>query len=318
MGPRLGATTVAGVLLFSGLDQAGGAELYARKMEIVKTADGQVTLFQDSVSITDGDTRITARMARLSESRGVAVISESVLIQNPDASVWADSAVYRLSDKVTELGGDVRVELESLVITAPHLVYSIPRKQVEAGHGLVVENEGRGMRLSGRRGRYDLGTEYGIVDQDPLLRVGTEPDTVVVTGSEIHWHGSESRAFVAGAVEVGSSGASLSCDSLAFFTGPDSGIAWGEPEVRDRSSNTRGDTIRLWVKGGRLESVAVAGNATGLYQAENGERVEVAGQTIRIGLDQGEVESIEVHMLSLGRLVRRAPGPSDNRGGVGG
>ncbi|MEO0081499.1 MAG: LptA/OstA family protein [candidate division WOR-3 bacterium] len=287
------------------------AELYAKKMEIVRTTEGQVTFFRDSVRISDGETRITAGWARVSESQGVAVIGESVVIENPDGVVRADSCVYYLNEKRTELVGNVRVEQESILVFAPKLEYVISRHTVYARDGLVVQGRSRDFRLEGRQGDYDLSQDIGRVENRPRMIQVQDKDSVVVTASEMQWSARESRALAAGKVQVESGRAQLTCDSLLYLTSEDSGVAWGSPVVTDSSSRTTGCTVTIVVKHGSLDRVEIVGDAASRYRTEAGDQVEVAGTKIIVRMDNGEVGTIEVHELAYGRLVR----PTGSGGG---
>ena len=280
------------------------ADIYARRMQIVKTADGQETWFEDSVSITDGATRITAGAARFNEAQGVAVLSDSVFIGNPDVLVWSDSAVYRFDEKTTRLYGDVRVEQDSMVITAPRIDYSIVEKRVDADSGIVVANAAHGFRLYGVRGTYDLDRNIGSMDSLPVLVLGRKDDSLRVTARTIAWSGRKEQAIISGAVRVGDEKSRLECDTLLYFAGPDSGVAWGEPRIADSLNHTEGDTSRLQVSDGALRKVVVTGDARGSYETGTGSEVRVAGGVIRIQLEQGEVSVIEVEDMTAGRLVR--------------
>jgi lipopolysaccharide export system protein LptA len=277
-------------------------------MEIIKTPFGQETVFSDSVSITDGDTRITAGRARMNERLGYAVIADSVLIENPDASVFADSAVYLMEEQTTRLFGDVVVEQESVLIQAPFLLYSIADKKAFADSGVTVRSRTRDMWLSGDRGTYDMDMNVGIVDSNPVLVQVSGDDTVTVTGREVSWLESESRAVAVGEVKVSSGKAVLECDTLHFFPGADSGFAFGNPRVSDSLSRTDGDTIVLRVADGNLEQVTITGHATGKYKTESGDVVDVVGRVIRIAMENGDVDRIEVLEMESGRLARSRSG----------
>ena len=289
-------------LLLAGV--AAGADVWARKMEIVKTPEGQETVFSDSVSITDNDTRIVAGRARLNDVLGVAVIADSVFISNPDAEVWADSAVYRLEERLTFLYGSVRVRQESLDIEAPFLAYSIPDRNVTADSGVSLRDRDRGFVVYGKRGSYDLANEEGLVDSTPRLVLGEETDSVEVLSERVSWFGQESRAVVAGEVRVGTGKSNLTCDTLEYFTETDSGTCWGSPLLRDSTSRTSGDTVTFKVADGKLDRLRVAGAASGEYTTEDGNRVEVEGSEIHIRFSGGELDEVEVHELERGVLVR--------------
>ncbi len=280
------------------------ADLAAKHMEIVKTAGGYETVFRDSVVIADRDTRITADGARLSESRGVAVIAGSVFIQSPDALIWADSARYLLDSRNTDLYGDVRVKQESLYILAPLLSYSVEERVVRARSGVTVQSEQGDFRLTGDGGTYDLGTETGIVDSNPRMIKSGGRDSVVGTAREMRWLAQESRALASGAVRISSGRTGLDCDTLVFLSARDSGLAWGSPVLHDSSSVARGDTVSFEVQDGKMRTVTIAGNATSQYRTEGGEQVDVAGRSLVITLENGEVSVIEVREMSRGVLVR--------------
>jgi lipopolysaccharide export system protein LptA len=284
------------------------ADIWARKMEIIKTPFGQETVFSDSVSITDGDTRITAGRARMNERLGYAVIADSVVIENPDARVLADSAVYLMEEQTTRLFGDVVVEQESVLIQAPFLLYSIADKKAFADSGVTVRSRTRDMWLSGDGGTYDMDMNVGIVDSNPVLVQVSGDDTVTVTGREVSWLESESRAVAVGEVKVSSGKAVLECDTLHFFPGADSGFAFGNPRVSDSLSRTDGDTIVLRVADGNLEQVTITGHATGKYKTESGDVVDVVGRVIRIARENGDVDRIEVLEMESGRLARSRSG----------
>lgn len=317
-GPRDGCRTVMGllaVLAFLSVP-AGAAELYARRMEIVQTPNGQETVFRDSVTIVDGTTLIRAQVARFNESRGVAVVSESVDISSPDAHVLADSAVYLLDARVTELFGAVRIEMDSLTITAPHLFYRVSERRVDADNGLVIRTRNDGLRLRGARGRYDMDRKEGEVDSLPVLVLGGE-DSVIATSRTMTWQGNGATALLSGDVRVGTRSAGLSADTLLYWTRPDTGVAWGSPRVSDSTGNTEGDTIRLAVVDGALRRVEVTGNAKGHYATSGASVVDVAGEVIRVLLENGELAVIEVEHLTRGWLVESGMVEPSNDGSEG-
>ncbi len=282
----------------------GAAQLFARRMEVVRLPEGQATIFRDSVVITDDPTRIEANVARLYDHLGLAVISESVRIESPDADIQADSAFYYLNERRAELYGNVRVRRESLDIAAPTIRYLADSKLVEARDGVTLVNRDGRFRLTGQRGNYDLAGDSGVVDRSPLLVWHREGDSARVTSREMVWNERESRAVARGNVRLYSGASEVSCDTIVYLAGPDSGLAIGGPTVRDSVSRAGGDSLSFRIRDGALQEVLIAGRASGEYRTRGGERVEVAGQTIRIEFDRGAVERITVTALGMGRLIR--------------
>jgi len=283
---------------------APAAEITARRMELVRTSDGEAAVFRDSVVIVDKDTRIDAGMARLYESRGFAVVSEQVLISSPDARIRADSARYNLNDRRAELFGDVRVEQESLDILAPHILHLAQEKLVLADQGVTLRGRARPFQISGKRGRFDLARDVGLVDEEPVLTWSRGPDTARVTSDAMYWYQVESRAVAQGRVSIRSGASELLCDTVIFLSGPDSGLALGRPSMKDRSSSATGDTMVFFVRDGALEQVTIRGRAAGQYRTEGGELIDVSGRSIDLRLARGDVEQVAIHQLWSGQLIR--------------
>ena len=293
---------VAGLALCVGLSDA--ARLNAKHMSIERTPEGDATVFRDSVVITDGDTRITANLARMYEGKGLALISDAVHITNPDAQVWADSARYHLSDKLAELFGNVRVRQESLDIRAPKLLYRSKEKTVRADSGVELENINRSFRLTGRKGTYDMDSDVGVVDSSPVLSWRRGKDSARVTSRQMFWYEKESRALAEGDVRLQSGATELECDTIKFVSGPDSGMALGEPRVRDSASRASGDTMVFRVRNGALEWVTIRNRATGEYRTEGGDSIVVAGKSIELRVTGGGIDRVEVGELTSGQLIR--------------
>jgi lipopolysaccharide export system protein LptA len=303
MGPLGRAGLVAAALVFC-IGLAVAARLNAKHMSIERTPEGDATVFRDSVVITDGDTRITANLARMYEGKGLALISDAVHITNPDAEIWADSARYHLSDRLAELFGNVRVRQESLDIRAPKLLYRSKEKSVLADSGVVLENINRSFRLTGAEGTYDLNSDVGVVDSSPVLTWRRGKDSARVTSRQMFWYEKGSRALARGDVRLESGATELECDTIDFISGPDSGLALGGPRVRDSVSRASGDSMTFQVRNGSLERVTIRNRATGEYRTEGGDSIVVAGKVIELRVAGGAIDQVEVTNLSSGQLIR--------------
>jgi lipopolysaccharide export system protein LptA len=289
-------------LLSVGLSFA--SNLSAKHMSIERSPGGDATVFRDSVVVTDEGTRITANLARMYEGKGLALIRDAVHITNPDAQIWADSARYRFSDKLAELFGNVLVRQESLDIRAPKLLYHSREKLVRADSGVALENLNRSFRLTGRKGTYDLDRDVGVVDSSPVLTWRRGADSARVLSREMFWYQKTSRARAQGDVRLRSGATEMECDTIEFFSGPDSGLALGGPRVRDSVSRASGDTMTFQVRNGGLERVTILNHAAGEYRTEGGDSIVVAGRSIELRVADGAIDQIEVRELSSGQLIR--------------
>lgn len=292
------------LVLLAAAGIGSAAELYAKRMSIERLPEGDATVFRDSVVIIDGDTKILSHMARMYDARGLAVISESVRITTPDAFIWCDSAYYYLKDKRADLFGNVRVRQESLDIEAPRLVYFSGKKLVEANDGVLLANQERTFRLSGKKGHYDLASDVGTVDVVPVLVWQRGDDSARVTGRTMYWYRNESRAVAEGNVRLRSGASEVTCDTVIYLSGPDSGFALGKPEVRDSVSRASGDSMSFVMHDGALQQVTIRNAASGEYRTEGGDQIAVSGQMIHLWLDAGDIERIEVTAMTSGKLLR--------------
>lgn len=294
-------------LIVSGIGFA--ADIYARKMEIVKTPNGPATVFRDSVAITQEGTVLISRRAVIQEQAGWAVLSESVYIQTPEAQVWADSVMYDFKERKATILAPVRenvvVKQESTVIRAPQVDYLLGRRWLGAPRGLEITNEG-GYFLTGARGSYDLNERTGVVDSAPMLTIEREQAPVQVTANRMLYQEAGAVARAEGQVRVQSGASSLVCDTALFYPNRDSGFAWGEPVLEDSAGRAEGDTVVFLVSNGTLREVALRGRTTGRYRTEGGDTVVVQGKGISVLITEGKIEQIEVAELSSGQLIRKA------------
>ncbi|MEO0073490.1 MAG: OstA-like protein [candidate division WOR-3 bacterium] len=292
------------VLVLATAPDCYAAKIWARKMEIVRAGTDFATVLRDSVVLTDEQLQLVCRLAVFEESRDMARAKDSVTITTPDGILYADSAMYNLRTRVAELLGRVTVVQESLVISAAKLLYSVTDRQARADEGLVLENAGRGYRLTGKRGYYQLDSRTGIVDSEPVLSWVYCSDTVQATGRLITWRQTSALAVAAGRVRVVSGRGELTCDTALFYADADSGVAWGSPEVLDSRGRASGDTMVFNVHQGSLATVVVRGRADGVYTTDAGDIVDVGGTAFRLWFEQGDITQIDVDRMTTGRLLR--------------
>ena len=170
-------------------------------------------------------------------------------------------------------------------------------------------------RLTGRRGTYDLDGAVGVIDSSPVLTWWRGKDSAWVTSREMFWYEKASRARAQGDVRLKSGATEMECDTIEFFSGPDSGLALGAPRVRDSVSRASGDTMAFHVRDGGLKRVTILNRATGEYRTEGGDSIVVAGKSIELKVANGAIDQVEVRELSSGQLIRsgRQSSAAENR-----
>lgn len=294
-------------LLFS---LAHAAEIYARKMEILKLPSGQATQFKDSVFIQDAGTLIICRRALLLESRELGFLSDSVIIRTPEVCVWSDSVEYdfhlRRAHILAHPDKKVVLKQESLEIKAPEIEYFFQDGNVYAPSGLELTAQTNTFKLTGKKGIYSLRECKGVIDSAPVLLINSETgkEPVLVTAKKMYWFESNSSIMGLGSVMVSSGQGQITADTALFYTALDSGIAWGNPIVQDSAGRAMADTLIFLLDNRTLKRVIFIGGAQGHYRTVAGDTVLVQGTELNLLFENGKIERITVANLFAGQLLR--------------
>ncbi len=297
------------IVAVSAVTISSGAEIYARKMEIVRIAGMQATVLRESVAISDRGTVICSRNAQLSPSRDRAVLWDSVRIKTSEVYVRADSVEYDFVQRQSRLyarpGELITVQEESVEIRAPVLEYSFVAGRIQAPAGLEMRGRSGEFVVKGKRGCYFLKSRQGMVDSEPILKINPEQGMEVeITATTMDYDDVEGRFRASGNVRLRSRAGELMCDSAVFHSGRDSGFAWGSPRVMDSSGVAEGDTVVFYLKNRSLRRVALYGRAKGQYRTNSGEIVLVNGSQLSMEFADGKIDAIEVANLISGQLIR--------------
>jgi lipopolysaccharide export system protein LptA len=280
------------------------ADIEAGRMEILNTPEGKVTVFMDGVTIVDRETKITAQNARFYENKNLAVVQDSVKITNPSAVIKSDIANYYMNERKTILKGNVSVIQESLEIRAPELTVEYQKDRASAQNGFLIIEKPHSLQIKGKSGEYFLNKEEGMIDSLPYLEI-KKNETLKVTSQRLSFKNKEKYAVASGKVMVSSGKAVLECDTLIFNWEKDSGKALGEPVLKENGNEVSGKTIYFFTKEGGLERLEVEGDAYGLYFNEQGDKVEIGGESLGLLFSSGKTNSITVKNVQLGKLFRR-------------
>jgi len=274
------------VLLLS--DVVVAAEITANKMAILNTEQGKVTVFEDGVSIVDGETRIAASRVEFHDAENRAVISGGVSIVMPGSQATADSAEYLPGSRKTYLYRNVTVSREGFVISGQSLVLDNALDQVLAETDVHVTDAGRGVEIWGGAGVFDLSSEDGTIYGSPRL-VLQRASAMTVTGDEMRVHRGRREARTLGHVRVVTGDAVLTCDTLDYFIDEDSARAQGRPVLKQGENTVSGEMMMFHLEEGDLKRINVAGSPK-LVQQDG----ELAGRQVEIRFDKGKLAAIEV------------------------
>ncbi len=284
-------------------------------MAILRTPTGPATLLQDSVVIRDSATLLLSGRALIQESQGKAALTEKVFISTPSALIWSDSVVYDFKKKIAKLfankPNEVLIKQESTEIRAPEIEFSLSNRLIIAPQNVKIYGTQKGempdYEITGRHGFYDLNLKLGVVDSEPVLqyRKTDQEQPVTLTAKRFLYFQDKGVAKAEGAVCVRSEATIISADTLLFFLGADSGVAWGAPMAQDTNGEARGEMLIFKTPNRSLREVTFCGSAEGKYKTSAGEKVEVKGKTITLLLTHSTIDQIEITHLSSGRLIRK-------------
>jgi len=303
-----------------------GAELYARKMEIIRTRAGQATIFRDSIEIRDGTTVITSKRAKLVEAENWAMLCDSVRVQTPEALVRADSVVYDFRSKRCLLYAypkkQVIIEDESVLIMAVAVEYLITNSMVIAPMGLQAKAKNSSYIISGRSGRIDMNQRIAIIDSEPVTYVTDEDQDskTVIKANKSRYFINEKTITNEGNVRVQTGAARLDCDTAVYFLPRDSGIAWGRPVIQDSLGFAQTDSIIILLKQKKLPRVTLIGKTEASYQTDNGDTIRLTASSLNIKMENGKITQIATTNLHSGQLIKKnrqlnrlSPGENKNR-----
>lgn len=267
---------------------AAAAEITANKMAILNTEQGKVTVFEDGVSIVDGETRISASRVEFHDAENRAVVSGGVSIVMPGTQATADSAEYLPGARKTYLYRNVTVSREGLVISGQSLVLDNALDQVLAETEVHVTDAGRGIEIRGGAGTFDLSSEDGTIYGSPRLEL-KRASPMTVTGDEMQLHRGRHEARTLGHVRVLTSDAVLTCDTLDYFIDEDSARARGKPVLKQGENSVSGEMMMFHLVEGELSRIDVAGSPR-LVQKDG----ELSGRQVEIRFEKGKLAAIQV------------------------
>jgi lipopolysaccharide export system protein LptA len=294
------------------------AEIFARRMEILRLPQGQATLFRDSVAIQDGPTRIVCGRALLIESRETGVLSDSVYIQTPEVTIWADSVEYYFqlhhARLINRPGKKVLLRQDSIEILTPRIEYYFPTGLVKAPGGLEIKKLGANFRLTGSSGSFNTRDRSGVIDSLPALwtvptEEASDSSPVLITARKIFFSSTPAQLKFSGSVKLRSGSAGLNADTLLFYPRSDSALAWGSPIVFDTAGSAKSDTITLLLTRGLLHQLLLNRAAEAKYRTANGDEVLITSSQLSLILDQGKIERITLANLIQGKLIRAGQKP---------
>ncbi len=279
------------------------ANFQSDKMEILNTDEGRITVFKGNVVITEADTRITAQNAALYQTRGLALVSDTVVILTPEAKITADTAFYYLEAAKTVLKGTPRIFHETQVIEADSLVFDHRTGTAYTDQTVFITDTTKNLTIQGRNAEYNLKTEIAHLRTEPVLTIKRD-SLITVTSQRMDLAAKEGVTQAVGNVILSSGKTTLFCDSLVYYYKKNFGLGLGSPKITDGENTATSNTVRFYTENEQLVRIELEENGHGEYFTDNGDRIEIEGYRITIFLNKNKVDRLVVERPTLGNLYR--------------
>ncbi|MBS4016378.1 MAG: hypothetical protein KGZ86_08105 [Candidatus Latescibacteria bacterium] len=280
------------------------ADIEAPKMEIIDSIEGRLTVFPQGIIITDKDTKITGKYATFYERDNRAEIYDSVLIENPQFTINADTVFYSFREKTSRLRGNVIVESETLRIETASLIFEQSPNIVTAPTDVKIREKKQRLTILGKKGMFNFSDDNGMVDSEPVLYIERD-DTTVVRSRQMILENRQSRFIAINDVSVQTRQTILTCDTLVFYTNQDYGIAQGNPRITEKENLLAGNTIEFYfiesAQSGHtaLSHIKVQEQAHATYLTQDGGLLKVHGNEFFVYYEDGEIRQVNVFSDSL-------------------
>ncbi|MEO0102404.1 MAG: OstA-like protein [candidate division WOR-3 bacterium] len=279
-----------------------GAEIKAKRMEIIQEREGRVTHFSEGLRILDARTEIFAKSGFYFPNRNLFILLDSVVIRSEDGEIKSDSCIYFLSSQTSELFKNVELNFESLKIFTQRVLWDGEKKEAKSKEVLLILKE-KDMELTGGDAIYNLSNKRGIIREKPVLLLKGEETTTVI-GNNFLYDGLLRQLVFKVNVEIRQKNSSIFCDTLIYLLSGDSGIALGNPRLIGEKEEVKGNEFRFFAEEGEVRLMKVMGDVSVVYQT-NREKVEIGGEEFIAKVAKGEVSVITMAGVTYGRVIIR-------------
>lgn len=277
-----------------------GAEIKAKKMEIIQGREGRVTHFSEGIRILDTRTEVFAKSGFYFPNRNLFILLDSVVIRSEDGEMKSDSCVYFLSSQTSELFKNVELNFESLKIFTQHILWNGEKKEAKSEEVLLIFKE-KDIELTGGDAIYHLPDKRGIIREKPVLFLKGEETTRVI-GNNFLYDGLSGQLVFTGNVEIRQKNSHIFCDTLTYLLSGDSGIARGNPQLFGEKEEVKGKEFRFFTEEGELSLLKVIGAVSVTYRT-NSEKVEMGGEEFVAKIAKGDVSVITMAGITYGRVI---------------
>ena len=258
------------------------------------------------VRLSDGDVVANAPEGEHFVDEKRAVFSSGVQLVDSTVNLEGQTGEYWTREKRAELAGRVQMTSEDMRVWADSLTHLRNTKQSKArGNVLVEQVDGRDTtRISGNWVHHDQDARRSEVAGFPvLLQVrhdSTSVDTLVVTSEYMRLHkpdDDEQQIAAQGGVQVWNAEFAARADSMAYDQSGELQVIeiFGNPVLWVDNAQINGDTIRVRLTDGKLDSLFAIGQAfVAQFDSATGRIHQLKGRSLDAVTEEDSVRKFTV------------------------
>lgn len=316
-----------------------GQIMLARLRELVRMEHGENTLYTDSLdydrvlgigyyfdygSIVDSLNILSSVYGEYSTITKKAVFNDSVILENPNFTLYSDTLNYDTETKIATILGPTRIVGDSGVIhatrgqyntqldraylmdkpiiesgtrwmTGDSIYYDRPGKLAEMYGNIVLKDTLDKVELKGGYAEYHEDTESGLARERAYITDYSSTDTLYAHATVMEMDKVDSVATLfrgLGNVRVYRKDMQAVSDSLAYHTGDSVMTCTGNPFIWSGNSQVTGDSISVYMKGDAVDYAHVRENAFMSSQVDDKHYNQMRGREVFAYFSNSQLDSL--------------------------
>ena len=187
-----------------------------------------------NVKFKHGEINLESKRAVWYRTAGQVVFIDSVKVEDPDQTLWADRVTY----------------------------YKNSQKVVADGNVTLLSKKENAM-ISGGHGEYDRTTKFVSFSQAPtlILKPNKGDSTVTITSQSMKYHVDQKVGIAQNDVVITKGTIRAKCDSATLLNNENKIILEGKAEAEKERDRLSGERMEIYLRDEKVERIEVFGNA---------------------------------------------------------
>lgn len=226
---------------------------------------GQITTrLSGNVVVVHEGTELRSQEALYFRLQQKVELTGKVTVIRDHKTITADRVDYYAGEKKMIARGDIVFTEGTLRESrCRHLIYYLDTERTIAEQDIVIDDRENRVRITGGYGEYSEGRKYGYIIQSPVLtRLDDEQEEVFrVTCVKMEVYPDSHRVLMSDSVTMEKNEYRATCSRAWFTEETEVMVLVGEPAIRNPEHLLTGDTITIFLKDFKMQSLLVNGHA---------------------------------------------------------